>query len=81
MRGSGRSLALGAAKRPECARPEAHQQVIGAAELLAMGRQKYIAQWAMSERVVLIEDQLIGIGAAIVPDRDRLAAPDELVAG
>ena len=77
MRGSGRPLSLRPSEAAGVRQLQADQQVVGAAEVLAVGRQRASRRAARSASV-LGEQELVGVGAAVVAHGDRLAAPDQL---
>ena len=53
-------------------------EVINSPEMLVMDFQGFFTQRSQSRGRVIVEDQLIGVGAAVVPDGHGLAAPDQL---
>ena len=57
---------------------EADAQVVGVAEAFAVGRDEGLAQGGDGGQRGFVEQELVGVGAAIVADGDGLAAPDEL---
>ena len=73
-----RCLVVRAAEAAGVRQLQADEQVVGAAEALAVGGDQRVAEVAIAARVVVVDQELIGVGAAVVPHGDRLAAPDQL---
>ena len=69
---------VGAAEAARVGELEADAQVGGVAEAFAVGRDEGLAQAGDGGQRGFVEQELVGVGAAIVADGDGLAAPDEL---
>ena len=69
---------VGAAEAAGVGELEADAEVVGVAEAFAVGVDEGLAQGGDGGQRGLVEQELVGVGAAVVADGDGLAAPDEL---
>ena len=71
-------LLVGAAEAPGVGQLEAHQEVVAPPEGPLVGRHQGLAQAGDPGGVLLVEDQLVGVGPPVRAHRHRLAPPDQL---
>ena len=74
----GPPLVVGPGEPARMGQLQADVEVVGAAEVVAVGLDQQRAQALECTEVGVIDQELIRIGAAVVADGDRLAPPDHL---
>src|SRR5215469_5424105 len=72
------ALVVGAGEAAGVRQLQTDQQILRAAEALAMLGDKRFAQLSEIGERIVIEQELMGIGSAVVADGDGFAAPNEL---
>ncbi len=71
-------LGVGAAKASRVRQLQPKDEVISSPEMLVMDSQGFFTQRSQSRGCAVVEDQLIGVGAAFWKDCNGLSAPDQL---
>ena len=69
---------VGLAKTPRVGQLQANHQVFVAAHAFAVGLYQALSQLRDTQLCLRVHDQLLGVGATIVTNRDRFATPDHL---
>src|SRR6267143_3584809 len=71
-------LGVGVAKASRMSQLKPKDEVINSTEVLAMDSQSFSTQPSQSRGCAVVEDQLIGVGAAFRKNCNGLSAPDQL---